>query len=61
MLIINEIFRDSVWINWALILLKIVCIDLDLGLSNTLKDRRFDVYCGGGYRDGGGKVTVLLL
>lgn len=61
MLLTNEIFRDSVWINWALILLKIVCINLDLGLNNTLKCRRLDVYGGGGYRDGGGKVTVLLL
>lgn len=59
MLLINEIFRDSVWINWALILLKNVCIDLDVGLNNTLK-YRFVVYCGGGYRDGGGKGTVLL-
>lgn len=58
-LLVNQIFRDSVWINRALILLKNVCIGLYLDLENALK-YRFPFSCGGGYR-GGGEVIVIFL
>lgn len=58
-LLVNQIFRDSVWINWALILLKNVYIGLYLDLENALKYRRFP--CGGGYRDGSCEVIVIFL
>lgn len=59
-LLVNQIFRDSVWINWALILLKNVYIGLYLDLENALQYRRFPFSCGGGYRDGGEVIVIFL-
>lgn len=49
-LLVNEIFRNSVWIGLGigLILLRNVCISLYLDLNNAFKYRRLAFYCGGG-------------
>lgn len=47
--------------GWVLILLKDVCMGLYLDFNNVFRNRRFDFYCGGGCRNGGGEVRVFFL